>query len=183
MSQDLLTTEYYLESDILQACLHFADRVVPTNEDEYSKRKQSNLKKIRQDVFIGQLAVWGVYFIYLQRGHKNIEPPDMRVYEKNKKSFDPDLRYGLYNLHIKAQSYESSVRYGDSWVFQTKDPLFAFNSEYDIMVGCKVCLDMTHQGALVQILLEKPFGSIVFGETKMSKFADNKKAVYLKDNR
>lgn len=175
--------EYYLGTDIYRLCENFADRVVYTNKDEYAKRKQSNLQKIKQDIFVGKLAEWGIYFIYLQRGRKNVSVPDMNIYSKENKSFDPDLRWGLFNLHIKSQNFESADRYGDSWIFQAKDPLFDFSNEYDIVVGCRVGIDDFELGAFVEILLEKPFRSLTFGETKLAKFGGNKKAVYLKDNR
>jgi hypothetical protein len=172
--------EYYLDPDIVKMCQHFADRVIDTNLQCYSKRRQLNADKIRQDIFIGKVAEWGVFFNYLKRGRTNIQPPDMRVYLAEDKSFDSDLRWGLFHLHVKSQTFESADRYGDSWIFQTKDPLFEYSDEYDIIIGCRVHIDT--EGAYVQIKLEKPFKNLVFGDTKLSKFAGNKKAVYLKDN-
>jgi hypothetical protein len=181
MKQPHSETEYYLGSDILTMCEVFADRVVRTNKDEYSRRYQTNLEKIKKDIVIGKLAEWGVYFIYLTRG-RYLNTPDMQIYPKEHKSFDPDLQWGLYNLHIKAQTYESFARYGDSWIFQAKDPLFEFSNDYDIVIGCRVSVDDLERGALVKIMLEKQFKSVKFGETKLSKFYGNKKAIYLKDN-
>ena len=181
MKQTHLDNEYYVGSDILTICESFADRVISTNKDEYARRKQSDLTKIKKDIIVGKLAEWGVYFIYLNR-ERYLIPPDMKVYPPENKSYDPDLRWGLYKLHIKAQTFESSSRYGDSWIFQAKDPLFEFNNDYDIIIGCSVSIDDFERGALVQIKLERQFKSIKFGETKLSKFAGNKKAIYLKDN-
>lgn len=171
---------YHLSSDIIRICQNFSDLVVNTNVDEYAKRNQLNIEKIKQDIMIGKLAEWGVYFIYLDRGRKTISLPDMSVYSRRNKSFDPDLNWGLYKLHIKSQTSLSAKRYGDSWVFQSKDPLFEYSNEYDIVVGCRV--DFYTDGAYVKIELEKPFKKLVFGEPKLSKFENNKKVVYLKDN-
>ena len=173
--------QYHIQGDIIKLCEHFADRVISTNKDCYKRRKQSNLHKIREDILIGKIAEWAVYFIYLERNRTNITPPDMQIYSVEDKSFDSDLRYGLYNLHIKAQTSKSADQYGDSWIFQAKDPLFEYPSEYDIIIGCNVSADMfsTYH---VEILLEKPFQSLIFGEARLSKFGGNKKAVYLKDN-
>ena len=181
MKQTHLDNEYCFDSDIFIMCEAFADRVIETNKDEYARRKQANLAKIKNDILVGKLAEWGVYFIYLKRG-RYLNTPDMQIYPKEHKSFDPDLRWGLYNLHIKAQTFESSLRYGDSWIFQAKDPLFEFSNGYDIVVGCRVGIDDFERGAFVQIMLEKQFKQIKFGETKLSKFNDNKKAIYLEDN-
>jgi hypothetical protein len=162
-------------------CEAFAKRVIDTNKDEYAKRKQSNLDKIRNDILVGKLAEWGVYFIYLKRD-RYLNTPDMTIYQSKDKSFAPDLRWGLYNLHIKAQTVESWLSYGDSWIFQAKDPLFEFSNEYDIVIGCRASYDEFYREAFVRIMLEKQFKQIKFGETKLSKFSGNKKAIYLEDN-
>lgn len=182
MKPDLSDRSYQLQSDIYKICEHFAERVLITNKDEYSKRKQFNLSKIKNDILLGKLAEWGVYFIYLSEGRININIPDMSIYSAQHKSFDADLHWGLYNLHIKSQSFESSNRYGDSWIFQAKDPLFEFSNEYDIVIGCRVFTDEINETARVEILLAKQFKTLVFGETKLSKFSGNKRALYLKDN-
>jgi hypothetical protein len=158
-------------------CKNFADRVVSTNLDEYSKRNQFNKEKIKHDIFIGKLAEWGVYFLYLERNRKNIDPPDMMIYGKSKKSFDTDLSWGLFKLHIKAQDLDSANRYGDSWLFQIKDPLFDYANEYDIIIACSVGNNYE-----VSIKLEKPFKNLIFSKPKLAKLVDNKKALYLRDN-
>jgi hypothetical protein len=105
----------------------------------------------------------------------------MNIYSAKEKSFDADLKFGLFNLHVKSQTSQSSFRYGDSWIFQSKDPLFESANEYDIIIGCRVSLN--EDGAFVEIKLEKPFEKLVFNNTKLSKFNDNKKAVYLEENK
>lgn len=180
------TNSYYLSRDIVKICENFADRVLQTNVDEYARRNQNSQKKIWSDIFTGKLAEWGVYFIYLERGRKNIDPPDMRIYGRSDKSFDADLRWGLFNLHIKSQVFESAIKYGDSWMFESKDPLFDFSNEYDIVIGCRVNLDIPTvnyiEGALVEIKIEKTFKHLVIGDPKLSKFSGKKKAIYLRDN-
>jgi len=181
-----MKSEYYLGRDIVKLCEIFADRVISTNLKQYEKRKQFNREKIWKDIFYGKLAEWGVYFIYSERGRQNIDPPDMKIYKAKNKSFDSDLKFGMFSLHVKSQTYESAIKYGDSWIFQSKDPLFESASEYDIVVGCRVSIDEPAtgfiEGALVEIKLEKAFRNLIIGDTKLSKFSDNKKAVYLKDN-
>jgi hypothetical protein len=159
-------------------CNHFAEQSYLTNIDCYKYRKQTSPDKIQQDIATGKLAEWGVYFIYLNRDWRCITPPDMKVYPAEQKSFDADLRWSTFNLHVKSQTQESADRYGDSWIFQAKDPLFDNATEHDIIIGCRVKLDSGD----IKIRLEKPFNELVFGETKMSKFKDNKRAIYLKDN-
>jgi hypothetical protein len=175
---------FYLSSDIVKICQHFAERSYLTNIDCYALRKQTSAEKIKQDIMLGKLAEWGVYFIYLARKRSSITPPDLQVYEASAKSFDADLKWGLFNLHIKSQTSESSDKFGDSWIFQSKDPLFEHSSCYDIMIGCRVSLDDYEEGGCnVEIRLEKRFVDLVVAAPKLSKFSDNKKAVYLKDNK
>jgi len=185
MSYDVPETikSFYLSSDIVKICEHFAERSYLTNIDCYALRKQTSPEKIKKDIMLGKLAEWGVYFIYLARGRKSIAPPDLQVYEASSKSFDPDLRWGLFSLHVKSQTFESAERYGDSWIFQAKDPLFEQANEYDIMIGCRVALDEYDGGCLVDIRLERKFVDLIVAAPKMSKFNDNKKAVYLEDNK
>jgi hypothetical protein len=173
--------EYFLDKDIVILCKHFAEKVVQTNIDCYKDRNQNSIEKIKKDILIGKLAEWGVFFVYhFVRGKMNISSPDMRIYSIKDKSFDADLKFGLFNLHVKSQTSESAYRYGDSWVFQIKDPLFVYSNEYDIIIGCRVYLES--DGALVQIKLEKPFDNLKFGEPKLAKFCGIKKTIYLKDN-
>jgi hypothetical protein len=177
---------YYLSRDIIKICEVFCSKVLHTNADQYYKRKQSDINKIWNDIFYGKISEWGVYFIYLERGRTNVTAPDMKIYSSKQKSFDADLCYGLYNLHVKSQNSESAEKYGDSWIFQSKDPLFASPTEYDIIVGCRVTLDESSKdfidGALVEIKLEKRFIDLNIGSPKLSKFSGDKKAIYLKDN-
>lgn len=174
---------YILPREIYILCKHFAFKSYATNEDCYSKRGQSDTYKIIDDITVGKLAEWGVFFMYLQEGRHNISSPDMNIYSIRNKSYDPDLKWGLYRLHIKSQTFESSERYGSSWMFQAKDPLFAKADDCDIIIGCRVHLDnINDDTCLVEIQLEKPFCQLVIGEPKLSKFVNGKKAIYLKDN-
>lgn len=180
-----MISEYYLGIDIYLLCENFANRVVSTNIEEYSKRKQIDTSKIVTDILYGKLAEWGVYFIYLSRGRTNISTPDMIIYPPYQKSFDADLTWGLYQIHVKSQTFESANKFGESWIFQAKDPLFVHPSEYDILIGCRVQIIRTNgsiSGCLVEIRLEKPVKNLKINEPKMSKFKTNKKAIYLKDN-
>jgi hypothetical protein len=182
-----MKNKYTLPPEIYITCANFADQVVETNLSEYASRNQFNREKITNDILYGKLAEWGVYFIYLNKGRTNINPPDMRILDVKDKSFSSDLNWHLFNLHIKSQSRDSALRYGDSWLFQTKDPLFGYSTEYDIVVGCSVEIRTCDilgnvESVLVEIKIEKPFKDINFSEPKLSKFAGNKKAFYLKEN-
>ena len=172
---------YTLGKDIIFMCESFADKVIDTNLDEYSRRGQFNRQKIWNDIFYGKLAEWGVYFIYLKRNRLSVTTPDMKIYKGSRKSFDADLNWNLYKLHIKSQTSKSEKSYGTSWIFQSSDPLFKKSKEYDIIIGCTVEF-FKEDECVVDIKLEKQFSKLIFSEPKLNKFSDNKKALYLKDN-
>jgi hypothetical protein len=161
-------------------CKNFAEISVKTSTDEYFKRNQRDVSKIKKDILLGKVAEWGVYFIYLENNKTLITPPDMNVYSKFEKSFECDLRWGLFRLHVKSQDTYSADRYGTSWVFQKKDPLFVHSGSYDIIIGCRV--DMISDTPTVEILLERPFRELKFNKPKLDKFSDNKIVLYLQDN-
>jgi hypothetical protein len=172
-----------LEGDIITLCKHFSEQSFKSSVDEYARRKQVNEDKIKHDIMLGKLAEFGVYFIYLEQGKTNITAPDLNIYSAKNKSFDPDLRWGMYNLHIKSQTLQSSERYGDSWVFQSKDPAVNSPNEYDIFIGTCITYEEGCSTACVSIMLEKKLDSIKFGKPKLQKFStNNKTCVYLKDN-
>ena len=173
--------QYTLSSDIIFMCKCFADKVIDTNIDEYNNRKQFNRQKIWNDIFYGKLAEWGVYFIYLKRNRLSITTPDMKIYSGSYKSFDADLNWNLYKLHIKSQTKKSERNYGTSWIFQSNDPLFKKSKEYDIIIGCTVDF-ISEDQCVIDIKLESQFKKLIFAEPKLNKFEGNKKALYLKDN-
>ena len=182
-SQKMSKEQYTLNKDIISLCRHFAERSLKSSVDEYARRKQVNEHKIKSDIMLGKLAEFGVYFIYLEQGRTNITAPDINIYSAKNKSFDPDLRWGMFNLHIKSQTLMSSQLYGDSWVFQSKDPVVTAPNEYDIFIG--TCVDCAEEAecCTVSILLEKQLNSVKFGQPKLQKFnANNKTCIYLKDN-
>jgi hypothetical protein len=135
--------------------------------------------KILNDITIGKLAEWGVYFIFLDQGRHTITTPDMKIYLAKQKSFECDLQEGIHRLHVKGQTIASSNAYGHSWMLQAKDPLFEKSDSNDIIIGCSVDWD---EEAVVTILLEERFENLKIGEPKMSKFVNGKKAIYLRDN-
>jgi hypothetical protein len=117
-------------------CVQFAHDSIKTNLDEYSRRNQNRVHKILNDIIIGKIAEFGVYK-YLSEKHK-LEEPDLKIYEKNNKSFDADLKIVGYDIHVKSQSIEQSERYGVSWSFQKQDKLINNPTQKDVIFLCVV---------------------------------------------
>ena len=55
-----------ISQDIIKLCEHFAEKCCLTNLDEYSRRNQSNIIKIKKDISVGKIAEFGVFFILLE---------------------------------------------------------------------------------------------------------------------
>ncbi|HLD91141.1 MAG TPA: hypothetical protein VI911_09030 [Patescibacteria group bacterium] len=164
--------KYIVNKDTINLCKQFALDSVESSLDEYSKRNQSNKELIIQQIFEGKVAEFAVYQYYKDR-QLDCTLPDISIYTKRKKSFSSDLQVGMYHIHVKSQNLSSQRRYGKSWLFQAKDPLFKKATEYDICVFCTV------DENVVTIELKDQFVNLTFSEPKLDKLKGNKKAFYL----
>jgi len=171
-------SSYILNSEIVQICKEFAEKCCPTNQNEYARRNQNNIEKIKKDIRIGKMGEFAVYYMMLKKEAKGITKPDLEIYENNKKSFDSDLKCGNYNFHIKSQCLESASKFGISWMFQKTDPLIKKASEYDYFIGTTVNEDSNK----IDIVLKKPVKDLIFGEPIVDILKKTKVCVYLKNN-
>jgi hypothetical protein len=173
-----MNASYTLSSDIIKMCKHFAEKCVITNIDEYKKRNQSDIDKIKNDIQIGKMAEFAVYYILLNAGKNNITLPDLNIYNKSKKSFDADLINENKKIHIKSQTKESADAFGESWLFQKVDPIVINASDDDHFIGTKV----DFKTGKIEITLSKPVTKLVFSKPKLQKLQGTKVCVYLKQN-
>lgn len=122
-------------------CLKFANSVYNTNFDEYNRRNQKDKNKIILDITIGKIAEFAVFNYMYSQGYF-VTYPDLRVYEKEKKSFDSDLyviKDGLtFRMHVKSQKLNMSKQFGESWSFQNNDPLIIKPTNKDYIALCIV---------------------------------------------
>jgi len=126
----------------------FADHCVTTNLDEYAKRSQENKGKVISDIYNGKVAEYMVYNTLTGKG-KNPTPPDIMIYDANKKSFDADINCGIIDVHVK--SCQGDSPFGSSWLFQPYDLLVSKPSENDYLALC--------------VLGEKPYMYLVKAST------------------
>ena len=117
-------------------CVQFAHDSIETNLDAYARRNQKRIHKILNDIIIGKIAEFGVHKYLMTKNHLN--EPDLKVYNKNEKSFDADLKFLNYNIHVKSQSIEQSEKYGISWSFQKQDKLITDPDNNDVIFLCIV---------------------------------------------
>lgn len=86
----------------------------------YAKRNQWNVAKRIEDTKVGKLAEIAVYAL-CKGTIPNLTYPDLEIYSVEDKSWDYDLKGTGINIHVKAQSLQSSILYGESWTFQKED--------------------------------------------------------------
>lgn len=111
----------------------FAEYCVYTNEEEYANRHQNDSGKLVIDIYNGKLAEYHVFNTLMER-RKNPTPPDIMIYEKDKKSFDADITCGLIKVHVKSCREDSP--FANSWLFQPNDSLVEHPTDTDYLALC-----------------------------------------------
>jgi hypothetical protein len=98
--------------------------------DEYSKRNQSDVTKLEEDISQGKIAEILVFKLLRKMG-KNPHGLDFLIYNKQDKTFGADIIVDAGSIHVKSCNGESSLP--NSWVFQPKDPLTISPSSTDYL--------------------------------------------------
>lgn len=152
----IIEPNFIISRETYEKCKKFAEESVATSIDKYAHRNQLNAGKISQDIRNGKIAEQEVYnkIIPFLPG---LTEPDYNIYEKNNKSWDPDLKDNSSNIKIavKSQDITSSQLYGESYVFQIG------NGKYDCDTGIfGKDIDPNHYVALVQLNVAKRTGFI-----------------------
>ncbi len=111
----------------------FVEKSIVTHISHYRKRNQTDIQKIKNDIYNGKLAEFGVYYLYKDR--MKITYPDINVYHTSKKSFDSDFIINdSIHLHVKSQHIMISKKFGLSWSFQKEDSLTYSPNENDWII-------------------------------------------------
>lgn len=183
--------KFEITKDILDRCFTFANDSVGTSTDRYARRGQMNPLKIRDDIRngkIGEEAVWEK----VSKLYPNLSKPDLGVYSKKEKNWDPDLKDTESSLRIgvKTQDYQSELDFSRSWVFQ-----FGNGGKFDCDTGIfGKELDSNHYVCFVSVNVPKRIGELralvkvqwlhdkkLFKEMKNPNLRGNKVAVYYED--
>ena len=128
---------------IMEACHKFAEQSAASSMDEYARRNQHSIDKIKLDIFRGKVAEFQVWQHLVDRA-RDVSAPDVAIYDKYHKTFDADLVCNGQNLHVK--SHMRNPRFPVSWVFQKRDKLTYAPSDNDWL--CLVTLDADFSGTL-----------------------------------
>lgn len=127
----------------MEACHKFAEQSAASSMDEYARRNQHSIAKIKLDIFRGKVAEFQVWQHLVDRA-RDIIPPDVAIYDKYHKTFDADLVCNGQNLHVK--SHMRNPQFPVSWVFQKRDKLTYAPSDNDWL--CLVTLEADFSGTL-----------------------------------
>lgn len=169
----------------IKKCQDFANSI---DTSFYATRNQFNADKRVRDNIIGKLGEIAV-FNYFKEKNVELTEPDFKIYSRNKKSWDYDLKGKDLNLHVKSQSVEQGQRYSVSFVFENTDKhIFKEYSENDYV--CFISVDLNKKEAEIRAItkLQDLHDKKLFGKPKLA-YLTTKAVVYfdtlkdvLKDN-
>lgn len=174
---------YKIENDLQQKCYDFALKCVLTNQDEYSRRNQTNKQKIIEDIKIGKIGEFAAKSYLETYSKSQISKPNLKIYLAKNKKHDYDLvdLYDNFNFSVKTQRLEDIKKYGKSVLFQ-KNYIDRIKNKYSKNHNLIYCL---HDSENKFIIIDKElgFGDIfnMLEEPKLDKLKGNKYAIYFRD--
>jgi hypothetical protein len=126
--------KFEISSYYQEVCEQFAEDQLSTSKDLYSYRGESRLDKMKDDIITGKMAELAARKFLLELGY-SCPKPDFSIYERQNKSYEPDLttECGL-RIHVKSQGLVSYKRYGASWLLQKNDRLTRDPDKKDILI-------------------------------------------------
>ncbi len=182
--------KFIISSEVFDKCTTFAKESVSTSADKYARRNQFDVEKIVKDIRNGKIGEEGVW-ASVSQVYPDLSAPDHKIYSKKDKSWSPDLiaEKSALRLAVKSQDIDSSLAFGESWVFQ-----FGNGGKYDCDAGVFKEKDPNHYVAFVSLNVPKRFGEIkalvkinwlhennLFKAMKKATLRGNKVAVYYED--
>jgi len=159
--------------------MDFAKKVSMTTNYSDCGQNNYNLKVYQHYVGkLGELAVW----LYLRDSH-DITKPDFKIYNKNCKSWDSDLKVNDTHISIKTQDITSAKRFGLSWTFQhIKNGRKDSSINHNPLVIPTMYDNTYHDEIKVSIFPSLYMKDITFGEPKKLSLKGKKLIMYAKDN-
>ena len=158
----------------------FAHKRINGSKALYEYRGESNISKMEEDIIIGTLGEYAVYQLLREQGLKCTKP-DLKIYEKRKKSFDQDLIADRFKVHVKSQSLKSEKRYGRSFLFQRSDKLITKPDTNDFLAITNVDLDKREVNIIGFINVPAMVKLGLIGECSVPRFRTTKVAIYVDD--
>lgn len=165
-----------ISKKIYNMCVRFADKRLKDSKSCYYYRGERNVDKMREDIIIGTMGEWAVEAHLSSMGYYCSEP-DMKIYDKRRKSFEADLYVDEIEVHVKSQGLESSKKYGHSWLLQKSDKIVTNPRDNEIFAF--TCVE--HEERIVDVLGYCWAKDMQYGECKVPWYRSTKVAIYLQD--
>lgn len=163
------------QSQIIKAT-EFANKI---DTDFYATKNQKDKDKRINDQIVGKLGE-EIAYCYLKNDYK-VSCPDYEIYDKENKSWQPDLYTPDFKIHVKSQSADSSERFGLSWTFATTDKEVFKADSTDYVVFTQVNL-LKRFGLVKSILkISTLHDNDLFKEPLLKKLVGHKKVIYIND--
>lgn len=128
-----------------------------------------------EDILAGAYGELALYTYLKSQGCK-VSKPDFTIHEK--RSYAADLTCGDYKIHVKAQTLESSAKYGNSWLMQRHDKVLSEqNKDYIALTSVDLVKGEVHIFGVYS--LKYLVDNNLIGECKVPSFRKTKVALYL----
>ena len=147
-------------------CELFTKYSVNTSTDEYKRRMQFDVDKIKNDIYYGKIAEFMVYN-YLVECDRNPTTPDLNIYLKDEKSYDADIFLDNIKLHVK--SHLINQNYPVSWVFQKNDPLILNKNDNEFLALVVSEIDNADYYMYLLNIKDAKFGELMKESLRLSK--------------
>lgn len=113
-------------------CSTFAKHSSLDQQEYYKKKGEGDLSKLELWAYNGKMAEFAVFNTLLSfPNYKKVSPPDIMIYERNRKSHDADIVSDDKLIHVKSCVVVNGRE--SSWLFSTEDKLVTNPTENDIV--------------------------------------------------
>lgn len=176
----------FLRDNAYDDCVEFAKASAKSNRDAVIDRGQDGGKMLELQITDGKMGECAV-FKYIRTMGERCSGVDFNVYDKEKKSFDHDLRTETKKIHVKSQNLIKAKRYRYSWIFQFGSKSGArghfdkeaFNpGDNDCVAFCTV-VDKNNVIIWGIYSIRDVIKNKLMEATQLERLKDTKKAVYL----
>ena len=186
----MLNPTFPITPELLDKCTQFARSSISSNLDSYARRNQSNPAKIEKDIRNGKIGE-EIAYQHLSSKLPHLTQPDYSIYDKNKKSWDADLKSGYIKIAVKSQNIDASSIYGKSWIFQNRigssydvdQAIFQLQDENYYVAFVSLNTNKSKQNGMIEAIVRVKWlmDNNLFKEPVETHLKSNKRAVYLED--
>lgn len=103
--------KYIISEELNNKCIKFAQDSVMSSADQYARRNQNDVEKIKKDIRVGKIGEFLVHEHFVKQ-YPTLKLPDTQIYEVKDKSWDTDLKddNGL-KIAVKSQNIDSNLAF------------------------------------------------------------------------